>query len=279
MKRLFPAACGAVLLLAAAPARAQFPGQVPDTFRITLGAQYDWFHTDVQFTQLVNGVPGTSVNFENIGGLPKSHVGPSLWGYWNFAGRSNVDFGFVYFNRSKTTTISQDIVFGDTTYTAGASVDSSFKTSFPYLAYRYEFIKTDSMQLGLSLGVIYATMEAELSASAGVVGPGGPVVGVAVSKTAKEQAWVPQIGINFEGRIVDNFTAGIRVMGAGVAISPYKGWDITGLAHADYYFGDNFGVGLGYQYSQFSIKKTNSTNTIDFDYRFDGPQAYIILTF
>ncbi len=279
MKRLLTVMCAAALLLAAVPARAQFPDKVPDTFRISLGAEYAWFKTNVQYTQFVGGVPGTSVNLENITGLPDSHVGPTLYGYWNFLGRSYIDFGFSYFNRSKTRTIARDIVFGDTTYTAGATTDASFKSTFPYVGYRYGFVKSDTFQLGLGIGVIYAWMETQLSASAGVVGPGGPVVGATVSKTAKVSAWVPQIALDVEGKIAENLTAGIRAAGAGAAISPYKGWDIIGLAHFDYYFAENFGVGLGYQYSRFSLKKSTDTQSLDFDYRFDGPQAYITLTF
>jgi hypothetical protein len=280
MRRLLMAMSAAGLLLAAVPARAQFPDKVPDTFRISLGAEYAWFNTNVSYTQFVAGVPvGTSINLEDITRLPNSHVGPALYGYWNFLGRSYIDFGFAYFNRSRTTTISRDIVFGDATYTAGASVDTSFKSTCPYVGYRYGFVKNDSFQLGLGVGVIYAWMESQVSASAGVVGPGGPIVGETTTKTAKISAWVPQAGLDIEGKIAENFTAGLRAVGAGAALSPYKGWDVIGLVHFDYYFGDNFGVGLGYQYSRFSIKKNTSEQSIDFSYRYDGPQAYITLTF
>ena len=280
MKRLLTVMCGAALLLAAVPARAQFPDKTPDTFRISVGAEYAWFNTNVSYTQYVAGVPvGSSINLENISGLPDSHVGPTLYGYWNFLGRSYIDFGFAYFDRSRTRTISRDIQFGDTTYTAGASTNTSFKSSVPYVGYRYGFVKSDTFQLGLGLGVTYTWMKNEISASAGVVGPGGPVVGETVMKTATIAAWVPQIGLDIEGKIADNLTAGIRAVGAGAAISPYKGWDIIGIAHFDYYFAPNFGVGLGYQYTRFSLKKSTSTQVIDFDYRYDGPQAYITLTF
>jgi hypothetical protein len=279
MKRLLTVMCAAALLLAAVPARAQFPDKTPDTFRVSLGAEYAWFKTDVSYTQFIAGVPGPRFSLEDIAGLPDSHVGPTLYGYWNFAGRSFIDFGFLYFDRSKTTTISRDIQFGDTTYTAGASTDTFFKSSFPYVGYRYGFIKTDTFQLGLGLGVTYAWMETGLSASAGVVGPGGPIVGATTSRSAKVSAFVPQIGLDVEGRIAPNLTAGVRAMGAGAAISPYHGWDISGLVHFDYYFAENFGVGLGYQYSEYNLRKTTSTQEIKFEYRYDGPQAYITLTF
>lgn len=279
MRRVLTILFGGTLVLAAAPARAQFPGDVPDTFRISLGANYDWFKTQVQFTQFATGsLPGVNVDLENFTGLPDSKVGPNVDGWWNFAGRSYIDFAYLSFDRSHSATIARDFVFGDAVYQAGATVATSMKSSFPYVGYRYGFIKTDSMQLGLSLGVTYASMEAELSGSAGIVTPGGPV-GAAVSKDAKVHAWVPLIGVQFETKIVDCLTAGLNVRGAGATITPYHGWTVGGLAHADYYFAHNFGVGLGYQYTKYSIRRSNATQSIEFNYQFDGPQAYFTLTF
>ncbi len=50
-------------------------------------------------------------------------------------------------------------------------------SNFPFVSYRYGFVKNDSMQLGLSLGVAWINLSTDVSASAGVVGPGGPIVG------------------------------------------------------------------------------------------------------
>ncbi len=51
MKRILAAAAMSFLFLAAAPARAQFPSSVPDTFRLKLGGMYAWFDTDVTFQE------------------------------------------------------------------------------------------------------------------------------------------------------------------------------------------------------------------------------------
>ncbi len=278
MKRALLALSLAGLFLAAAPATAQFPDQVPDTFRIRFGVMYSWFNTQLLFDEFSGTNPGVTIDLENVSNLPSSKAGPWFYGNWNFAGRSYLDFGFLYFNRSKTTTTSQDITFGDTTYSVGESVETSFKTAFPYAAYRYNFVKDPSVQLGLSLGVTYASMKAEFSGVASATGPGG-TAGTSVTKAKTINAWVPLIGMTFDAKVADNMSAGIQVMGAGATITPYKGWTIMGNAHFDYYFAQNFGMGLGYQYSHFDIKRTQSTSSLEFDYEFNGPIAYITLTF
>ena len=167
------------LLLAAAPAQAQFPGDVPDTFRLQLGAMYAWFNTNVTFQENITqgGTLGGGVSLEDVLRVPSPKAGFSGWGSWNFAGRSFIDFGYVAFSRSRMATISRDIIFGDTTYTAGASVSATMKSSLPYLDYRYGFVKNDKMQFGLSLGVSYPILKADLAAAGGVIGPGGPSSG------------------------------------------------------------------------------------------------------
>jgi hypothetical protein len=278
-KALFPF-LGAALLLAAAPAQAQFPGNVPDTFRLQLGGIYAWFDTSLTFEQTTASGTTVGTNLENVLGLPDSKGGFLGAGYWNFAGRSFIDFGYVYFSRTRTETISRDIVFGDTTYTAGAEVSTSMKSGFPYVDYRYGFVKSDAAQFGLSLGVAWINLKTELTASAGVVGPSGPVVGATVTKTAKLSTPVPALGLMFEGRLADNLSAGVRVLGIFASISPYSGYVIDGQAHIDWYLARNFGIGAGYQYTKFNVEKDQTpTLFIDYSYRFDGPTLYLILTF
>jgi hypothetical protein len=55
---------------------------------------------------------------------------------------------------------------------------------------------------------------------------------------------------------------------------------ISGAAHIDWYFAQNFGVGGGYSYTKFSLEKDDLPNLlVDYSYRHDGPTLYLILTF
>jgi opacity protein-like surface antigen len=282
MKRILPAAAIAVLFLAAAPARAQFPSSVPDTFRLKVGGMYAWFDTDVSFQEDVTGGGpiGPGISLEDVLQLPNSKPGFAGTGYWNFAGRSFIDFGYMYFSRTRTATLATDVVYGDTTYTVGAEVSTKMTSNFPFASYRYGFVKNDAMQLGLSLGVAWINLSTEVSASAGVVGPGGPIVGQSVIKTAKVSPAVPILGLMFDARIAENLSFGARVDGVAAAITPYSGYMISGTAHLDWFFAQNFGLGAGYNYTKFSIEKDDLPDVfIDYSYRFDGPTFYLILTF
>lgn len=273
------------LLLAAGIASAEssdtFPGAVPDTFRLRVGGMYAWFNTDVTFQENVTsgGPVGSGVSLEDALGLQSSHAGYALRGYWNFVGRFYVDFGHTGFSRGRTETISQDFNFGDVTYTAGASVETKMKSSLPYLDFRYGFIKSDAVQLGVSIGAAYPILKAEATASAGVIGPGGPIVGQTVTRTAKESLPVPLLGLQFDGRLGDNVSAGVIFNGIFAPVSPYSGAVFDGEAHVDWFITHYFGLSAAFDYTRFSLKREDENSLVQFKYSYYGPRVYLMFTF
>ena len=193
------AIAASLVLFAAARAEAQFPGDVPDTFRLNLGGMYAWFTTQVTFQEnLTPGGPiGGGIKMEDLLGIPASQPGFTARGYWKPFNRFYVDFGYVGFSRTETKTIGTDISFGDATYLAGASVTGSMKSQLPYLDLRYDFIESDSIHLGVTVGAAYPILKAELSAEGGVVGPNGPIVGQAITKTGEVETLVPLLGLRW----------------------------------------------------------------------------------
>ena len=271
-------AAAAVFLLAAATARAQkFPGDVSNTFRVSAGGMYAWFNTKVTLEQDQPPV-GAEINIDDVFNTPSKG---------GFFGRASFNLGFlsfdaayVGFSRTRTATISQDIVFGDTTYTAGATVEARQKSQLPYADIRINFLHNPHTQFGVTLGVAYPILEAELSASAGVIGPGGPVTGTTVTKEAKIETAVPMLGIVFDAAVGDRASVGIIFNGIFAPVHPYTGSIFQADVHMDWYFSRNFGVGGGFNYTRFRIKKDDLPNTlVDFRHDFYGPRAYLTATF
>jgi len=272
------AAVAVLWLLASGAAQAQFPGDVGNTFRINAGGMYSWFNTNVTFEQNQADSIGAAVNFEDVFNLP-SRAG--------FFGRASFNFGFlsfdaayVGFSRTRTATISQDITFGDTTYTAGASVEAKQTTQLPYGDIRINFFHNPSFQLGLTAGVAYPILKADLTASGGVVGPGGPITETTVTKEAKIATPVPMLGIVVDTAFTNRFSGGIIFNGIFAPVHPYTGSIFQADAHLDYYFSPNFGVGGGFSYTRFRIKKDDLPNVlVDFRHDFYGPRMYLTGTF
>lgn len=281
MKKLRPAWAVLVLLFAASRAQAQFPGDVPDTFRLRLGGMYAWFDTEVTFQEnITEGGPiGAGVSLEDVLGMPASKAGFAARGYWNFAGRWFVDFGYTGFSRSREESIARDFGFGDVTYTVGASVSASMKSHLPYLDFRYGIVKNDAIQFGVTLGAAYPGLEANASASAGVVGPGGPIIGQTVTRTAKFSTPVPLLGLQFDSRLGDAFSAGVIFNGIFAPIDPYRGSIFDAEAHLDWFATRNFGVGAAFSYTRFDVKREEANTYVEFKYSYYGPRLYALVTF
>ena len=264
-------------VLWALPASAQFPDSVPENIRFRIGGIYANLNQVATLSE--TGPPGTSIDLNDVLGQPNHKFAFRGDGSWNFAGRSYLDFGFLNISSDRSRTIDRDIDFGGVTYTAGAQVDSEEESRYIYAAYRYGFVKNPSFHLGLSLGISYTTLRAMLTASAGVIGPNGPIVGVSTTREAEINAPVPLIGLDVEGALTQSLTLGLWVRLFKANIDPYSGSMVNGMAHLDYYLNQNFGLGLGYEYNKINIEKDNAPKFAKFDYRYDGPRFYVVVTF
>jgi hypothetical protein len=278
MKTALRATLAAALLLAAGQARAQFPGDIPNNLRFRFGGIYANLDSTVTFS--TSDFPSGEIDFTRLLDDPDHKFTFRGDGSWNFAGRSFLDFGYVRFGTDNSTTITEDIDFGGVIYPAGIEVSSETLSRFIYAAYRYGFVKNPSFQLGLSLGISYTTLEAQLSAAAGVKLPDGTVIGGSVTRQADLDAPVPLLGIDAEGRIAEGVSLGARFRAFSIFIDPYSGSMYEAMAHIDWFFARNVGVGGGYEWTKIDIEKERDDgSTIGFVYRYNGPRFYIVITF
>ena len=269
------------LLLAAGPAMAQsatnFPGNVPDNFRLRLGGIFASLSSDIKLTS--EGADGTNVDFPGIGLTPDSKNTFRGDGYWNFAGRSYLDFGFVDYSSSGSKTISKDITWDGVVYKAGATVAGENESRFIYAAYRYGIVKNEAVHFGLSLGVSYTTLRASLSANASVTKPDGTVISGGATREREINAPVPLLGAELEFRIAGPVTIGARFRGVGLNIDPWSGSWVEATGMINWYFSQNFGVGGAYEYQKILIEKETTAHDFRFEQKFEGPRAFILLTF
>ena len=268
----------AALLLASLPAWAQIPDQVPETFRLRLGGIFASFSTEIIASR--PNAPGSDINFTSEG-LTDDHKNTFRGeGYWNFAGRSYLDFGYVDFRLEGNKSITKDFTFNGDVYKAGAQVSGETKSQYIYAAYRYGIVKNPNVHFGLSLGVTYAKLSASLSATAGVQRPDGTVIQGGATTERSVSVPVPLLGADLEVRLAQGLTLMARARGIGVTIDPYSGSWIEFAGGLNWYFAQHFGIGGAYEYQKITLKKDESTpDAFRFEQRYDGPRVYFLLTF
>jgi len=256
---------------------AQFPGDIPDNVRLRVGGIFA--SLDSKITTSANGDNGTQVNFPELGLTPDNKTTFRLDGYWNFAGRSYLDFGYVNYSVDGSHSISKDIHWNGVVYKAGATVAGENESRFIGAAYRYGIVKNEAVHFGLSLGVTYATFRAKLSATGNVTKPDGTVISGGASSERELNAPVPLLGAEAEFRIFGSVTLGARVRGIGVTIGDYHGSWIEACGDVNWYFARNFGISGSYEYNKITIEKETSTVDARFEQQYDGPRVFLLFKF
>jgi hypothetical protein len=268
----------AALLLASLPAYAQFPDEIPDNFRLSLGGIFASFQNEVAIS--AQGAPGNVINLTGDK-LTADHKNTFRGeGYWNFLGRSYVDFGYVDFKLDGSHSITRDIEFNGLIYTAGAEVSSETRSRYIYAAYRYGILKNANVHWGISLGISYSSLSAQLAATAGVRRPDGTIVQGGATTKREVNVPIPLIGTELEFRIAPHMTLLGRARAIGATVDPYSGSWVEFAGQFNWYFAQNFGVGAAYEYQKIHFKKNESQpNAFRFDSRYDGPRVYMTVTF
>lgn len=266
------------MLLASLPAWAQIPEDVPDNLRFRLGGIFASFSTEIVASR--PGAPGSSIDFTSEGLTDDSKNTFRGEGYWNFLGRSYLDFGYVDFKLEATKSITKDFTFNGNVYKAGAEVTGETESRYIYAAYRYGFVKNPNVHFGLSLGLTYAKLSASLSAKAGVQRPDGTVIAGGASTERSVDVPVPLIGADLEVRLARGLTLQARARGVGITIDPYSGSWVEFAGGLNWYFAQHFGIGGAYEYQKITLKKDeDSPDAFRFEQRYDGPRVYFLLTF
>lgn len=123
---------------------------------------YDKFQLDLSGTVVilssdfrVDGSQGngTDVNTEGQLGLPKNKFQPRASLRWRPGHRHELEIGYQFARRKGTKTLADSVVFEDSTFNIGATVNTQFNTDQAFLTYRYAFIAHERTQIGFGIGL------------------------------------------------------------------------------------------------------------------------------
>jgi hypothetical protein len=283
-KAVLPAIAAVVLALALCPTLANAQAStdyaavkgMDERFRIDLGGFFQKFDTTLRLDSETGR--GTEVNLEDDLGLSSDQVNFRVDAYWRFGRHGRLHLGYTGWNRNADHTIDRDIKIGDTTYHAGASLDSRLKVSLVELYYGYSFWNTGKFELGAQLGLSAMFNKARFEGTGTISGGGGSTSGSFSSEDRSLTAPLPAIGVQASYTIIPKLIASARIRGLGATIDNVKASSLQWRAYLDYYPWKNVGLGLSYDYLDIKIEKQKSV-TVEFDYKYSGPMAYVSLVF
>jgi len=266
------------LLLPGAVKAEEGYGPGTDRFKINLGAYFPAISTDMQ----VN-VGDTPIDLEETLGLSENETVLRLDGYWRFAKKHRLGFGYYRLNRDSRNVLSTPIDIGGDTWYAGALVDTDLTLDFYSLNYMYSFYQGEKWEIGGTIGAYWVRAETKIALAAAIVPPlpDPPLVAGQLFESDTFEGPLPLIGLAFEYYITPKWMATFRGGYFQLTINDYKG-SIGNLgASVEYQFTKTFGLGLGYDAFQLTLEAedANSNDFASIEYKYHGVQLYGVLRF
>jgi hypothetical protein len=228
-----------------------------ETFRFTIGGLIG--STDPSLT--LNGPleNGTDVDFAAEGGRNVSSFVAS--GDWRFARKHRVSLLWYATSRSNTYALANDVIIGDTTIPAGASLTPEVSNDFFFVNYRYSFVKKEKVEIAALLGLYGSNWNFDITATGF---PGQPTR--TFSQDASTTLPLPVVGASLDWYITPRWTATTSLSGMAAKIGDVDGSTWVFTISSDYMIWRNFGVGLAYMHSSIDadVTKTNFNGNINY---------------
>lgn len=273
-----------VLALTAAasmPAHADpFAGDVPDRVWIDIGAAINEVSTDVA-VQGPRGL-GATIDFEDVLDLPGDKTTARMLGFVRISEkRRYIDFGYVDISRTGTRVLNRDVEFGDYTYHQGGEAHTRFATQFMYAAFRYDFLHEEKIRISGSAGATFLRLVASIEGQAGFVTDADdqPVTNDFQRKVSAV-APVPMVGLNLDWALTRRLVLRTYTRFFRLNLDKFNGGLHESGIRLNWYFVKNFGMGLGYDRTDLSIKELKvDTKIVKAGYIVTGIGLYFDLAF
>jgi len=233
-----------LLFLGALPVAAQNAKQkqnLYDKFQLNLSVTGVILNSDIRIDG--SGGTGTDIDVEDDLGMEKTKIQPRFSLRWRPGRRHELEGGYQWARRNADKRLSRDIEFGDSSFTAGADIHSTFNTDLAFLTYRFAFMAKERTQIGAALGLGVLFLDVGVAALGTGTGPGAGR-SFDVSKSVKG----PLGSLGLYGRFLAGdswqFEADFRAL--KISIDRFHPRVLEAGGAARYYFSQKFGLELGY---------------------------------
>ncbi len=272
-------AAAILLALSGSTARADFPSDVPDRFKIQFGGMNAQFVTQGSLS-VTDGPAGVFVNFEDVFDLPVSKHACTVEGFTRVHTKGYVEFGYVDFDRTAAHIIEQDIEWGDHTFLANARVEANFSTQFIYAAYRHDFLQLEQVHISGSAGFSYLNLGAGVGANGNVLDSNGNPVSGSFKQETNVGFPVPLLGLQLDWRLTKHTAIQMYNRTLYVDAQNFRGGISTTAIRYEWYATRHFAIGGGLDKYSINLRKYTTGNfTARFEYEARGPELYLKMAF
>ena len=239
-----------------------------ETLTIDLGGILNQFDTSARFDG--QGTRGTNINLEK-NGAPQSQSTFEASATLRFLSRNRIDAMYFQTTRSGSRTLDQTVTIGDKVISAGSNLSAEVKDQFLLADYRYSFVKTKEIEVAGLIGFYGSQYTFNLTGST----PNAQVI----NKSASTTVPLPVIGATLDWYINPRWKISGNLAGLKAKIGDVDGSIIVAGASAEFMLVRNFGIGLGYMYTDTNVDVTKNDFNGNLTWKLNSVRAYAQLKF
>jgi hypothetical protein len=237
-----------------------------DRFVFELGGYYSRSSTQASLGPSSGGT-GVVVDFENTLGFEDRNLS-AIGGFrWRISERWRLEVDYFSLNRNATRTLGSDITWGDQSFNAGTTVNSSYDFYDIRVSGGYSFFKRRDKELGVGIGLHVAGIKASIQAanvgaeSADVLAP-LPVLNL-FGAFALTNEWAVRMRMDWLSLNYDIYSGDVRSAAIDVLYQPFR----------------HVGFGLGMRTFILDVEIDDSKWRGKARTSFTGPTAFMSVTF
>jgi hypothetical protein len=255
------------------PPAGQDFGLVPRTISIAVGGYLPSVASQAQLE--TPGNAGDRIDLEKVLGLPSSAQSLVVDVALRTGNKSLITGSYFGFNRSGSATLSDSIVFGDTVYHAGATLNGTGTLQYFGFSYRYYVLRDHSWQLGAGIGVDQIDLGSKLGID--LFTPGRED---SLPRKNNLGVLAPMLGLYGDWEFLPRFYLRGQAEWIGGSSSGYHVEVTDDRADVEWYAFENYGLGLGYHYVGANVAKTiRNGDTFRILYKISGAVFYLKAAF
>ena len=236
-------------------------------FDLRIGAFRDSISTTVA-RDTSDGVPGFETDIEDFLGAPDEKTVLQVDATVRLGHYHRLEFGYFELGRNSTTTLSDDLSFGDELFPAGTIVDTRVDARILRAGYSYSLIRDAQKELAVMAGVHFAKFEADISSNQ-------------TGQTERSSAGTPLPVIGAQASIFlnDRTTIGAKVQVFRTDFDRYKGSLNYALLDIQHRVTDAISIGLGYNFYGMKLSSRDTDVNGYLKVRHHGPAAFLTMGF
>ena len=241
--------------------------KVLDRWTFRIGGFLTGLDTKIRLDSPTGG-EGTTVSLEDDLGFSSSESVPRFELGLILGRRHEISGGYYKTDRSSTTTLQRDIEWGDETFPINIEVGAFYDTEFVNLAYTYWFYSSEDTALGITGGLVYASLGTGVGVSAS-----GP--GIETSEDVSTDIPVPQLGFSVNQYLGRRFVFNGALGYIAFNLDDWEGSVSSARVGVEHRTWKNFGFGLGYGYTGYDIDTLASDFLGKWEYTVSGFEIYL----